>query len=141
VINKLFTKNLSIEYQSKRDNSLPTIFSRKENWSERQQSRNYLTVQQEGNRHIQRSVAHYNLDVIISVGYRVKSQRGTQFRIWANCVLKDYLLKRYAVNQRIERIENKIVEHDQKFDLLIETTDILRALESESAEQKNKLPV
>jgi hypothetical protein len=50
----------------------------------------------------------YNLDVIISVGYRVKSIRGTQFRIWANKVLKDYLLKGYVVNQRFERIENDI---------------------------------
>jgi len=63
----------------------------------------------------------YNLDVIISVGYRVKSQRGTQFRIWANRVLKDYLLKGYVINQRIQRIETKLLEHDQKFDLLIKT--------------------
>jgi hypothetical protein len=63
----------------------------------------------------------YNLDVIISVGYRVKSQRGTQFRIWANQVLKDYLLKGYVLNHRIDKIENKLKEHDQKFDLLINT--------------------
>ncbi|MDR2146354.1 MAG: virulence RhuM family protein [Tannerella sp.] len=63
----------------------------------------------------------YSLDVIISVGYRIKSQRGTQFRIWANRILKDYLLKGYVVNQRINRLERKIVEHDQKFDLLIKT--------------------
>jgi hypothetical protein len=63
----------------------------------------------------------YNLDVIISVGYRVKSQRGTQFRIWANQVLKDYLLKGYVLNQRVDRIENKLLEHDQKFALLINT--------------------
>jgi hypothetical protein len=81
----------------------------------------YLTVQKEGIRQIKRKVAVYNLDVIISVGYRVKSQRGTQFRIWANQVLKDYLLKGYAINQRIGRIENKLLEHDQKFDLLIKT--------------------
>ena len=49
----------------------------------------------------------YNLDVIISIGYRVKSQRGTQFRIWANRVLKDYLLKGYVLNQRVDRIEKK----------------------------------
>jgi hypothetical protein len=55
------------------------------------------------------------------VGYRVKSQRGTQFRIWANRVLKDYLLKGYAINHRIEKIEKKLFEHDQKFDLLIKT--------------------
>jgi hypothetical protein len=79
----------------------------------------YLTVQQEGLRKIKRKIAIYSLDVIISVGYRVKSQRGTQFRIWANRVLKDYLLKGYAINQRIDRIETKLLEHDQKFDLLI----------------------
>ncbi len=65
--------------------------------------------------------AYYNLDVIISVGYRVKSQRGTQFRIWANRVLKDYLLKGYVINQRVDKIEKKLLEHDQKFDLLIKT--------------------
>ena len=51
---------------------------------------------------------YFNLDVIISVGYRVKSKQGTQFRIWANNVLKDYLLKGYAVSQRFERIENDV---------------------------------
>lgn len=63
----------------------------------------------------------YNLDVIISVGYRVKSKRGTQFRIWANSILKDYLLKGYAINHRIDKLEKKIVEHENKFDLLIKT--------------------
>lgn len=68
----------------------------------------YLTVQIEGNRQVKRQICDYNLDVIISVGYRVKSQRGTQFRIWANKVLKEYLLKGYAVNQQVGRIENNI---------------------------------
>ncbi len=81
----------------------------------------YLIVQTEGSRRVQRKITGYNLDVIISVGYRVKSQRGTQFRIWANRVLKDYLLKGYVMNQRVDRIEKKLVEHDQKFDLLIKT--------------------
>ena len=71
---------------------------------------------------IDRPVTFYNLDVIISVGYRVKSQRGTEFRIWAREILKDYLLKGYVVNQRIDRLERKVVEHDQKFDLLINTS-------------------
>ena len=53
-------------------------------------------------------VAYYNLDVIISVGYRVKSKQGTQFRIWANKILKDYLLKGYALNQRMNRIEDTV---------------------------------
>jgi len=64
----------------------------------------------------------YSLDVIISVGYRVKSKRGTQFRIWANSILKEYLMKGYVLNNRIDRIEKKILEHDQKFDLLIKTS-------------------
>lgn len=81
----------------------------------------YLTVQIEGTRRVNRKITIYNLDVIISVGYRVKSQRGTQFRIWANGVLKDFLLKGYAINHRVDRIEKKLLEHDQKFDLLIKT--------------------
>jgi hypothetical protein len=64
----------------------------------------------------------YSLDVIISVGYRVKSKRGTQFRIWANRILKEFLLNGHVVNQRFDRIEKKILEHDQKFDLLIKTS-------------------
>ena len=60
----------------------------------------YLIVRQEGNRSVRRKITVYNLDVIISVGYRVKSQRGTQFRIWANKVLREYLIKGYAVNSQ-----------------------------------------
>jgi hypothetical protein len=81
----------------------------------------YLTVQFEGKREVKRKVLYYNLDVIISVGYRVKSKRGIQFRIWANKVLKEYLLRGYALNNRIDRIEQKLLEHDQKFELIINT--------------------
>ena len=63
----------------------------------------YLTVQKEGIRKVTRKVNYYNLDVIISVGYRVKSKRGTDFRIWARKVLKEYLVKGYAVNERIRK--------------------------------------
>ena len=63
----------------------------------------YLTVQKEGERKVSRKVKYYNLDVIISVGYRVKSKRGTGFRIWANNVLKQYLIKGYAVNERMRK--------------------------------------
>jgi len=70
--------------------------------------KDYLTVQIEGKRQVQRKITIYNLDVIISVGYRVKSKQGTQFRIWANKVLKDYLLKGYAINNRINRIEDNV---------------------------------
>ncbi|PWA09903.1 virulence RhuM family protein [Flavobacterium laiguense] len=84
----------------------------------------YLTVQQEGIRSIKRKVKIYNLDVIISVGYRVKSQRGTQFRIWANKILKEYLLKGYAINSRIELLEKKVnsieIKNDE-FDLILKT--------------------
>ena len=66
----------------------------------------YLTVQKEGLRYVKRKLIIFNLDVIISVGYRVKSKEGTQFRIWATHVLRDYLLKGYALNQRMDRIEN-----------------------------------
>jgi hypothetical protein len=81
----------------------------------------YLTIQMEGGRRVQRKITGYNLDVIISVGYRVKSKRGTQFRIWANRVLRDFLLKGYVINQRVDRIEKRLLEHEQKFDLLIKT--------------------
>lgn len=63
----------------------------------------YLTVQKEGERKVSRKVKYYNLDVIISVGYRVKSKCGTAFRIWANNVLKQYLIKGYAVNERMRK--------------------------------------
>ena len=63
----------------------------------------YLQVQQEGKRKVSRKVKYYDLDVIISVGYRVHSKRGTAFRIWARKILKDYLVKGYAVNDRIRK--------------------------------------
>ncbi len=65
----------------------------------------FATVQKEGSREVTRNIEYYNLDMIISVGYRVKSKRGVEFRRWANSVLKDYLIKSYAINQRI-REEN-----------------------------------
>lgn len=59
-------------------------------------------------------VTLYNLDVIISVGYRVKSQRGTQFRQWATKILKDYMLRGYAVNQRLLNIENQLASQQKQ---------------------------
>lgn len=64
------------------------------------------TVQIESGRKVQREIDYYNLDAILSVGYRVNSKQGTQFRIWATNILKNYLLKGYVLNQRIDRIEN-----------------------------------
>ena len=74
----------------------------------------FATVQNEGGRKVERQVEYYNLDVIISVGYRVKSKQGTQFRIWATNILRDYLLKGYALNQRMNRIENNVEDLSQK---------------------------
>jgi phosphoribosylaminoimidazolesuccinocarboxamide synthase len=71
--------------------------------AEKSTVKEYLTVQKEGERKVSRKVKYYNLDVIISVGYRVKSKRGTAFRIWANNVLKQYLIKGYAVNERMRK--------------------------------------
>ncbi len=76
--------------------------------------RNFRIVRQEGQRQVEREIEHYNLDVIISVGYRVKSKQGTQFRIWANRVLKDYLVQGYALNQqRLEVQQEKMAELKQ----------------------------
>jgi hypothetical protein len=66
---------------------------------------NFATVQCEGNRQVERMIEHYNLDMIISVGYRVKSSRGIQFRKWVSRVLKEYLLKGYAVHRPVTKQE------------------------------------
>jgi hypothetical protein len=75
---------------------------------------NFATVQMEGGRMVERNIEYYNLDVILSVGYRVKSQRGIQFRIWSNRVIKDYLLRGYAINQRIEKVEKFAIETEKR---------------------------
>jgi hypothetical protein len=66
-------------------------------------------------------IQSYNLDVIISVGYRVKSKQGTIFRQWANRVLKDYILRGYAINQRFERLEYRVAETEGKIDFFVKT--------------------
>ncbi|MBR4135005.1 MAG: virulence RhuM family protein [Bacteroidales bacterium] len=71
---------------------------------------NFATVQKEGNRFITREIEYYNLDMVLSVGYRVKSSRGIEFRRWANSVLKNYLMSGYAVNLRLDTIEAKVAE-------------------------------
>jgi DNA gyrase/topoisomerase IV subunit A len=95
--------------QTKQNISLHINNCFKENELDRNSTvKEYLTVQNEGRRKIQRRINLYNLDVVISVGYRVKSKQGTQFRIWANQVLKDFLIKGYAVNNRMNRLEDNI---------------------------------
>ena len=83
----------------------------------------YLTVQNEGGRQVTRSVRYYNLDVIISVGYRVKSLRGTQFRQWANRILKEYLLNGYAVNQQLLHLEERIDKRFHSIEQRVEKTE------------------
>ena len=81
-----------------------------------------LTVQDEGGRQVTRRVQYYNLDVIISVGYRVKSKRGTQFRQWALRILKDYLLRGYAVNNRLDRLEQRVAKTEEQIDFFVRTS-------------------
>lgn len=106
----------------------------------------FAQVRLEGKRSIQRLIDFYNLDVIISVGYRVNSKRGTQFRIWANKVLKEYLLKGYAINElRIKEkyeelksvvtilgntIRNQELSSQQAKDLMAVVTDYVYALDT-----------
>lgn len=80
---------------------------------------------------VKQPVAFYSLDVIISVGYRVKSQRGTQFRIWANKVLKEYLVKGYVVNKVLT--EQRYTELKQLVTVLGRTVKAQEALTSEDA--------
>ena len=79
-------------------------------------------VQTEGKRTVMREVNYYNLDMILSVGYRVNSINATKFRQWANKVLKDYLLHGYAINQRIERLENRVSRTEEKIELFVRTS-------------------
>ena len=84
---------------------------------------------------VEDTLEHYNLDVIISVGYRVKSQRGTQFRIWANTVLKDYLIKGYAVKN--ELTHQKYEELKQLISVMGRTMNYAELKESDAAQIKS----
>ena len=87
--------------------------------------RNFRTVQKEGNRNVTRTLTYYNLDVIISVGFRVNAKRGIRFRQWANDVIKNYLLRGYAVNQNFQRLEQRMdsrLEAQQKQLQMIKST-------------------
>ena len=87
----------------------------------------FAIVQNEGGREVMRHIEFYNLDMILSVGYRVKSNRGVEFRRWANKVLKEYLLKGYSVNQRLksleEKVDAKLLQHDKQLDYLTDKVD------------------
>jgi prophage maintenance system killer protein len=74
----------------------------------------YSVVQKEGTRNVKRKIKHYNLDAVISVGYRVNSIRGTQFRIWANKILKEYLIKGYSINEKTLKQQSDQLHELQK---------------------------
>lgn len=82
----------------------------------------FATVQKEGERNVIRQIEYYNLDMVLSVGYRVKSQRGIEFRRWANQVLKEYLLKGYSINRRIEQLEKTVARHDERIEFFVRTS-------------------
>lgn len=92
-------------------------------------------VRQEGGRRIVRQIPFYNLDMIISVGYRVNSIRGTRFRQWANKVIKDYMLKGYAVNQRLLNIESQLASQQKQLAKQQEQIDFFVRTELPPAEQ------
>ena len=82
----------------------------------------FATVQEEGGRKVMRNIEYYNLDMVLSVGYRVKSSKGIKFRQWANHVLKEYLLKGYSVNERFERLESRVTKTEEKIDFFVRTS-------------------
>ena len=85
--------------------------------------RDFRTVRQEGRRYVERVLTYYNLDAIISIGFRVNSKRGIQFRQWANKVLKEYLLKGHAVNCRLEQIDTRLQKHERQIECLTDKVD------------------
>ena len=88
---------------------------------------NFATLQKEGGRIVKRQVEYYNLDMVLSVGYRVKSSRGIEFRRWANKVLKEYLLRGYSVSQRMadmeQRVSTSLREHEERLGKVEEKVD------------------
>ena len=93
----------------------------------------FAIVQMEGGRKVTRTIEFYNLDMVISVGYRVKSEKGIEFRIWANKVIKDFLLRGYAFNQQLLRIEQRI---DARFDA---QQSQIREIESTLSDHQQKI--
>ena len=96
-------------------------------------------VQKEGNREIKRNIAHYNLDIIIALGYRVNSKRGTEFRMWANKILKEYLIKGYAINEKRLIQQNEELKSLQKSIKILD--DILKNKELSTKESKGLLKI
>ncbi len=79
-------------------------------------------VQIEGGRKVSRIQNYYNMDMILSVGYRVNSRNATSFRRWASSVLKEYLLRGYAIHSRVERLEQRVAKTEEKIDFFVRTS-------------------
>lgn len=124
-----------------------------------QTTRDFRVVRKEGNREISRNITHYNLDVIISVGYRVKSLRGTHFRIWATSILRQHIIDGYTINQqRLEQVnekweslkaqmnnlrgvlDTKSLTNSQSQSLIRVITDYTKALELIDLVDRNSVP-
>ena len=98
----LTQKQMSILFEASTDNiglHIKNIYREKE-LDKQSTTEDFSVVQKEGNRTVKRTLKHYNLDMILSVGYRVKSKRATIFRKWANEILKEYMIKGYTVNEK-----------------------------------------
>ena len=111
---------------------LKNIFAEKELERSRAVAKN-ATVQIEGEKHVERIIEFYNLDAIISVGYRVNSKKGTQFRIWATERLKNYLVKGFAVNEkRVKEYQENLIELRKTIKLIQDSVELkeLSTLES-----------
>ena len=127
----LSQRQMSVLFDTSSDNvglHLKNIYAERE-LLEEATTEDFSVVRQEGNRQVRRSVRHYNLDAIISVGYRVKSATATQFRIWATKRLREYLVQGYSINQqRLEQL-GQIVEVMARADnhLVAGTGEVLSA--------------
>ncbi len=93
----------------------------------------FATVQMEGEREVERQIEYYNLDVIISVGYRVKSKRGVEFRRWANSVLKNYILKGYAVNDNRIKQLGEVIRIMKRTEEQLDSKQVLSVIEKYSS--------
>ncbi len=92
----------------------------------------FATVQMEGGREVERNIEHYNLDMIISVGYRVKSTRGVQFRKWANSILKQYIIQGYAVNANRMNQLGEVIRIMKRTENSLDAKQVLSVIEKYS---------
>ncbi len=112
----LTQKQMSILFEASTDNiglHIKNIYREKE-LDKQSTTEDFSVVQKEGNRTVKRTLKHYNLDMILSVGYRVKSKRATIFRKWANEILKEYMIKGYTVNEKRVQALQKTVQVQSK---------------------------